>query len=135
MQQACMNVLLACKCKPLPQCGPPAWAQTPVPGPCSHPEHDMAIPLLLLVAALAGSAHGLPRGVGPTQAALYSGQGGKFTCKDGSKIIPFSQVNDNYCDCPGDGSDEPGSRAQIADACKSGPFWSLLSPHRFDHVL
>mmetsp|Transcript_22273 Transcript_22273/g.61568 ORF Transcript_22273/g.61568 Transcript_22273/m.61568 type:complete len:326 (+) Transcript_22273:71-1048(+) len=70
---------------------------------------------LLLVAA-AGSAAALPRGVDPSQAALYAGP--TFTCKDGSKTIPIERVNDGYCDCFLDGSDEPGT-----PACYSGYFW------------
>lgn len=30
-----------------------------------------------------------------------------FTCLDGSVTVPFSSVNDDFCDCA-DASDEPG---------------------------
>ncbi|XP_038157818.1 glucosidase 2 subunit beta-like [Cyprinodon tularosa] len=40
-----------------------------------------------------------------------------FLCIDGSRMIPFEQVNDDYCDCA-DGSDEPGT-----SACPRGRFY------------
>ncbi len=44
-----------------------------------------------------------------SERALYDASKKEFACLDGSKKIPFAQVNDDYCDCP-DGSDEPGQK-------------------------
>lgn len=69
--------------------------------------------LLALAAALAAcpgraAASTMIRGAIPDQIEKYQPVNGKFTCFDGSKTIDFSQVNDNFCDCP-DSSDEPGA--------------------------
>ncbi|KAG5671573.1 hypothetical protein PVAND_001766 [Polypedilum vanderplanki] len=41
-----------------------------------------------------------------------------FRCLDGSKEIPFAKVNDDYCDCQSDGSDET-----FTNACSNGKFY------------
>lgn len=43
---------------------------------------------------------------------------GMFHCIDGSDKVPMMAVNDEYCDCPSDGSDEPGT-----DACPNARFY------------
>lgn len=55
-------------------------------------------------------------GVHPT--ALDKYQGATFECDNG-KVIPISNVNDDYCDCA-DGSDEPGT-----NACLNGKFYCV----------
>ncbi|XP_071804289.1 uncharacterized protein [Asterias amurensis] len=58
-------------------------------------------------------------GVRPKEASLYSPDSdGNFWCLDLTTKIPFYKVNDEYCDCVGDGSDEPGT-----DACPNGRFY------------
>jgi hypothetical protein len=36
---------------------------------------------------------------------------GKFHCMLSGAEIAFEKVNDDFCDCPRDGSDEPGTSA------------------------
>lgn len=58
----------------------------------------------------------------------------QFACLDGSKSVPWTAINDDYCDCP-DGSDEPGTsacegRSAARFYCKNEGFeegWVLAS--------
>jgi len=67
------------------------------------------IPWLLLALLLpALAALDKTHGVSPALQSKYTlPASGTWSCLDGSKEIPWSAVNDDYCDCP-DGSDEPG---------------------------
>ncbi|KAM9836487.1 glucosidase 2 subunit beta-like isoform 2-T2 [Aulostomus maculatus] len=56
------------------------------------------------------------RGISSSYKRFYK-ERKSFMCIDGSKIIPFEYVNDDYCDCE-DGSDEPGT-----SACPRGRFY------------
>lgn len=57
-------------------------------------------------------------GVHPDRLGFYQLAGErKFNCLDGSRVVPFDAVNDDYCDCR-DGSDEPGT-----SACSNGQFF------------
>ncbi|RNA29097.1 glucosidase 2 subunit beta [Brachionus plicatilis] len=71
--------------------------------------------LILLSLSLATNCDQIVRGISPERASLYD-PNKPFTCLDGSLTIPFSQINDDYCDCR-DGSDEPGTAA-----CMNGQF-------------
>ncbi|KAJ2705000.1 hypothetical protein FB645_002786 [Coemansia sp. IMI 203386] len=64
------------------------------------------------------------RGMNPQFKDKYvANERGNFACLDGSGEIPFSRVNDDYCDCA-DGSDEPGT-----SACNNGSFYCANVGH------
>lgn len=65
-----------------------------------------------------------PRGVAISKAALYQ-PGDTFVCLDGTKTISWNQVNDDFCDCIEDGSDEPGT-----NACSNGFFHCTNAGHK-----
>jgi protein kinase C substrate 80K-H len=85
--------------------------------------------LLLIQSTLASALDAKPldpsqiRGLTNVEYGQYSPQNGNFTCLDRSRTIPFSSINDNYCDCQ-DGSDEPGT-----SACAKGSFWCKNEGH------
>ncbi|KAJ5663991.1 hypothetical protein N7507_004722 [Penicillium longicatenatum] len=77
----------------------------------------MRLPQSLFLLAVAGASAqassdkvARPRGVAPEFAKFYQ-DAKTFTCISNPAVqIPFSAVNDDFCDCP-DGSDEPGTAA------------------------
>lgn len=68
------------------------------------------------------------RGLHPDKKEFYK-VGQEFTCLDGSATVPFSLVNDDYCDCR-DGSDEPGT-----SACPNARFYCTNKGYRPHNVL
>ncbi|KAI9494851.1 glucosidase II beta subunit-like-domain-containing protein [Zychaea mexicana] len=68
-----------------------------------------ALPCILAAIAVVQASE--LRGVAPEQKPLYTPHSdGHWECLDSSKKIPYTAINDDYCDCP-DGSDEPGTSA------------------------
>ncbi|XP_057318949.1 glucosidase 2 subunit beta [Microplitis mediator] len=67
------------------------------------------------------------RGIPLSKNSLYDPKK-DFSCLDGSRIITFDKVNDDYCDC-GDGSDEPGTAA-----CSNGFFFCENPGHKSRYI-
>ncbi|KYN00477.1 PREDICTED: glucosidase 2 subunit beta [Cyphomyrmex costatus] len=72
---------------------------------------------------VAGSGVLQIRGIPVAKNSLYRPDR-DFECLDGSRLISFTRVNDDYCDC-GDGSDEPGTAA-----CTNGVFYCENTGHK-----
>jgi protein kinase C substrate 80K-H len=85
--------------------------------------HTSVVTFFAVLTVLCSSEVPRPRGVSLSRASLYSPDR-NFLCFDNSKTIAFSQVNDDYCDCP-DGSDEPGT-----SACPNGIFYCANAGHK-----
>ncbi|XP_074279897.1 glucosidase 2 subunit beta [Silene latifolia] len=62
-------------------------------------------------------------GISPEDENYFKGESSLIKCKDGSKKINRSQLNDDFCDCF-DGSDEPGT-----SACPNGRFYCRNAGH------
>lgn len=63
---------------------------------------------------------GMIRGVLYSQFGLYRNQNEHFKCLNSKQKIPYSQLNDDYCDCE-DGTDEPST-----GACPKSTFYCDL---------
>lgn len=91
----------------------------------------MSASLLLLLLATPGHVAGSGvlqiRGIPVAKNSLYRPDR-DFECLDGSRLIPFTWVNDDYCDC-GDGSDEPGTAA-----CADGWFYCENAGHKQAYI-
>jgi len=70
---------------------------------------DLPFPFILLAFQAITLSDGAIVGVPPEEQHKYVA-GERFFCLDMLKIVPFTSVNDNFCDCA-DGSDEPGTGA------------------------
>lgn len=69
-----------------------------------------------------------PRGVSLSEAAAYA-PAERWECISDNKSIDYNQINDNFCDCPLDGSDEPGTAA-----CPNGVFTCENVGHRSKEI-
>lgn len=67
--------------------------------------------VVLIKMLIATNGDVLPRGIDIKQRHLYKKtNGNSFRCIKSGELIPFEDLNDDYCDCL-DGSDEPGTSA------------------------
>ncbi|KAL5715654.1 Glucosidase 2 subunit beta [Ranunculus cassubicifolius] len=61
-------------------------------------------------------------GISPQDVSYFKSE--VIKCKDGSNKFTQSQLNDDFCDCPNDGTDEPRT-----SACPRGKFYCRNAGH------
>jgi hypothetical protein len=71
------------------------------------------------------------KGIRPSDIPIYiPNEQGNFMCFHTREEIAFSRVNDDFCDCLFDGSDEPGT-----SACPNGRFYCDTQKNGFPGTL
>ncbi|XP_068212147.1 uncharacterized protein [Palaemon carinicauda] len=71
-----------------------------------------------------------PVGVPVKATSKNSVEADVFTCRASGKVISKDKVNDDYCDCPEDGSDEPRT-----NACTNSKFSCVKNAKGFPKVI
>lgn len=87
----------------------------------------VSVNLSVLLGHVAGSNVLRIRGIPISKSSFYPPEK-DFQCFDGSLLVPFSYVNDDYCDCA-DGSDEPGT-----PACGNAYFYCENFGHKSQYI-
>lgn len=64
------------------------------------------------------------KGILPNDEKYIPNMKGNIVCSMDSIEIDISKINDDYCDCPADGMDEPGT-----NACANGRFYCSHQPN------
>lgn len=84
----------------------------------------LMVHLLFFIARSTSSSSINLLGVSPQDLSYFSSGSSGIKCRDGSKKFDKARINDDFCDCPGDGTDEPGT-----SACPNGKFYCGNAGH------
>lgn len=87
----------------------------------------LSVGLSILLGHVAGRKVVKIRGIPTSKSSLFTPDK-DYQCFDGSLVIPYAWVNDDYCDCA-DGSDEPGT-----SACSNGIFYCENTGHKARYI-
>ncbi|KAL6080636.1 Glucosidase 2 subunit beta [Balamuthia mandrillaris] len=102
---------------------PVSWPSRPPPPPVATPSTTTTAPSAVNSPQPSSFPDYLIRGIPSTKMELYLQD--PFFCDD-YKMIPLAWVNDDYCDCPDNGADEPGT-----SACSKSRFYCVEPPNLY----